>query len=179
MQELQASPPVAPEIDNLAPLLLALGDDPANWPAPAAGETAQSMQHLEAIEADMLRYEQAEIPVKHILLPGLYARLIEIPADCRLIGKVQVSPHLNFVLEGDITFMVDGVVRRVGAGWQGAIQGGTKKIGYAHARTVWMTVHPNPDNETDVKVLEQRIAADTYAIYLERTRQLPAPGEHA
>lgn len=178
MQDLQAPPALAADPDNLAPLLLALGDDPDHWPAPL-GSTERAMEHLEAIEADMARYEQAVIPVKHILLPGLYARQIEIPADCRLIGKVQVSPHLNFVLEGDITFMVDGVVRRVGAGWQGAIDGGTKKIGYAHARTVWMTVHPNPDNETDIAVLEQRIAADTYAIYIERTRQLPAPGEGA
>lgn len=179
MQEVQAPPQVAVDIDNLTPLLLALGDDAANWPTPTAPSTEQQMAYLEAIQEDMARYEQAVIPVKHILLPGLYARQIEIPADCRLIGKVQVSPHLNFVLEGDITFMVDGVVRRVGAGWSGAIDGGTKKIGYAHARTVWMTVHPNPDNETDTAVLEQRIAADSYAIYLERTRQLPAPGEGA
>lgn len=177
MQDPHAPSLPTAEIDNLTPLLLALGDDAANWPT--VTERVAQMAHLEAIEADMARYEQAVIPVKHILLPGLYARQIEIPADCRLIGKVQISPHLNFVLEGDITFMVDGVVRRVGAGWQGAIPGGTKKIGYAHERTVWMTVHPNPDNETDVAVLERRIAADSYAIYLERTRQLPAPGERA
>lgn len=176
MQDPKPSAELA-DIDNLAPLLAALGDREENWPL--ALSDAALMGRLEAIEADMARYEQAVIPVKHILLPGLYARQIEIPADCRLIGKVQVSPHLNFVLEGDITFMVDGVVRRVGAGWQGEIPGGTKKIGYAHSRTVWMTVHPNPDNETDTAVLERRIAADTYALYLERTRQLPAPGDPA
>ncbi|HEY0955841.1 MAG TPA: hypothetical protein VGE36_13835 [Roseateles sp.] len=177
MQEVKAHPTAAADIDNLGPLLLALGDDASNWPA-AAGSTEQTMEMLELIERDMARYEQAVIPVEHILLPGLYARKITIPADCRLIGKVQVSPHLNFVLEGDITFMVDGVVQRVGAGWEGSIPGCTKKIGYTHKRTVWMTVHPNPDNETDVAVLERRIAVDSYAIYLERTRQLPA-GEAA
>lgn len=173
VQELQAPPVSAADIDNLAPLLAVLGDGEEYWPA------ASTMDRLEAIEADMARYEQAVIPVKHILLPGLYARQIEIPADCRLIGKVQVSPHMNFVLEGDITFMVAGEVQRVGAGWAGAMAGGTKKVGYTHARTVWMTVHPNPDNETDIPTLERRIAADTYALYIERTRQLPTPGETA
>lgn len=175
MQDLQAPPASAAHCDNLAPLLLALGDDAANWPVAVADQ----MDILEAIQQDMARYEQAEIQLRQFLLPGLYVRQIVIPADCRLIGKVQVSPHLNIVLEGDITFMVDGVVQRVGTGWQGAIAGGTKKIGYAHARTVWATVHPNLDNETDFAVLERRIAVDTYAAYLEHTRQLPETGEGA
>lgn len=155
---------------DLTPLLDVIGDQLANWPVaattPSAVAAAQTMHALEEIEADMLRYPQADIPVKHILLPGLYARIIEIPADCRLIGKIQRCPHLNVLLEGDITFMVDGVVRRVGPGWQSTIPGGTKKIGYAHKRTVWMTVHPNPDNETDTAALEQRIVANSYAEFI-------------
>ena len=175
MQEPQAPHDRAALCDNLAPLLLALGDDVAQWPV----ATADQMGILEVIQADMARYEQAEIRLRQFLLPGLYVRQIVIPADCRLIGKVQVSPHLNVVLEGDITFMVDGVVQRVGTGWQGAIPGGTKKIGYAHERTVWVTVHPNLDNESDFAVLEQRIAVDSYALYLERVQQMPALGEAA
>jgi hypothetical protein len=159
--------------DNLAPLVLALGDDLACWP----GQRGDLMRHLEQIEADMLRYEQADIPLEHLLLPGLYARKITIPADCRLIGKIQLHPHLNVLLEGDITFMVDGVVRRVQAGWSGGIAGGTKKIGYAHAKSVWMTVHPNPDHETDIQVLERRIVADNYAQYLERMAKPALEGD--
>lgn len=153
-------------VDDIAPLLEALGDDQGNWPAQVSNGAAVTMGTLEAIEADMLRYPQADIPVTHTLLPGLYARRIEIPADCRLIGKVQKHPHLNILLEGDITFMVDGKVERVTAGWQGVIPGGTKKIGYTHAKTVWMTVHPNPGNETDIQALEAGIVVDTYAQYL-------------
>jgi len=176
VQDLHA-PAFTADNDYLQPLLLVLGDEPGQWLQPA--DKQAGMAHLEAIQADMARYEQAVIPVKHTLLPGLYARQIEIPADCRLIGKVQLSPHLNILLEGDITFMVDGVVQRVQAGWQGVIPGGTKKIGYTHTKTVWMTVHPNPDNETDIAVLEHRIVTDSYALYLERVKQLPALGEVA
>jgi hypothetical protein len=166
--------PASQVVDDLRPLLLALGDSVEQWPT-----QAPSMASLEAIEADMLRYPQAVIPVQHTLLPGLYARRIEIPADCRLIGKVQKHPHLNILLEGDITFMVNGVVQRVTAGWQGVIPGGTKKIGYTHAKTVWMTVHPNPGDETDIKALEDQIVTDTFSQYLEFIRALPLTGEPA
>lgn len=150
----------AARLDCLQPLLTALGDRADQWVGQAG------MDRLEAIEADMLRYEQAVIPVEHVLLPGLYARIITIPEDCRLIGKIQVSEHLNVLLEGDITFMVGGVVQRIQAGWQGVIPGGTKKIGYTHSRTRWMTVHPNPTNETDTAKLERLIVVDSYAQYL-------------
>lgn len=166
---MQLDHPFLADAPDLSPLLTALGDGAAHWPV------AAQMASLEAIEADMLRYEQAVIPVTHTLLPGLYARTIEIPADCRLIGKIQKHDHLNILLEGDISFMVNGVVQRVTAGWQGVIPGGTKKIGYAHSKTVWMTVHPNPDNETDIKALEARIVADTYAQYIECAQ--PALGD--
>lgn len=168
--------------DDLTPLLQALGDKAENWPAKQQRlvqvSQVDAMQHLEAIEAEMLRYEQAVIPVRHILLPGLYAREIEIPADCRLIGKVQRHPHLNILLEGDITFMVDGVVQRVQAGWRQPLPGGTKKIGYAHAKTVWMTVHPNPSNETRIELLEAAIVTDTYAQYLASVSAQRIEGEH-
>lgn len=115
---------------------------------------------FDELEAAIARMPQTEFEVVHYFLPGIYARELRLPAGSKLTGKVHSGECLNIVV-GDILVAneEDGSVRRI-VGHQTFIsKPGTRRAGLANLPTIWTCIHSNPDNETDLKKLEEKFIA--------------------
>jgi quercetin dioxygenase-like cupin family protein len=119
-----------------------------------------------------------DIPVNHHFANpgtkrGLYARQITIPKGTVLTGKIHKYEQINFVVKGDISVLTEEGVKRVGAGFFVVSPAGTKRIAYAHKKTVWITVHGT--DQTDIDKIESEFIAQTEQEFLEFTKALEAP----
>lgn len=117
---------------------------------------------------------EVELPTWHHFADGLVARSILIKANTVLTGAVHTAEHLN-IASGDITVWTEDGMRRITGYAVLPSKPGAKRVGYAHTDTHWTTVHTNPDNCTDVQVLEDRLLADAHRLQSRRLPTLQAP----
>ena len=123
---------------------------------------AEIREKLDALEAQMRTYPQVEIIPRHYFAEGLYAREITIPKGTLLTGKIHHFQHLNIISQGDITVLTEQGPKRVTAPCTLISPPGTKRLGYAHAETVWTTVHANPEDIQDVEKLEAVLVSESH-----------------
>lgn len=98
----------------------------------------------------------ADFPVTHRFVPGLYAREFFVPKDSVVTSKIHKTEHLFTVSKGSMSvYTEEGGVVRITAPFTGVTKPGTRRIGYTHEDTVWTTYHPTA--ETDLAKLEAEI----------------------
>jgi hypothetical protein len=124
---------------------------------------------IDALEALMLgSMPPLHQPLRHTFAPGLYVRAIFNPAGSLITTKVHKTTHPFFVLQGRVSVYVPGgEVEHITAPHMGVTLAGTRRVIFVHEDTVWVTVHPNPDDGTDLAAIEERL--------IER-RELPDSG---
>jgi hypothetical protein len=118
---------------------------------------APTRAHIERLEEHLVQHQQVEIPAVHRFAAGLYCREITIPADTLMTGKVHRAEHVSIMLSGDMTVLTADGMRRVQGPQVFISPAGTKRVGYAHTEVRWVTVHLNPDDTTDVALIESRL----------------------
>jgi hypothetical protein len=114
--------------------------------------------------------DQLEIKMRELLLPGkfwlehdfgdhLYVRKIIMPAGSKVTSKIHKYRHPYFILFGKVKVWKDD-----GKGWEiieapfdGMTEPGTRRVLDVLEDTVWITVHYNPTNTTDLGELEEWI----------------------
>lgn len=128
-----------------------------------AGPTGLSMRDkVLRLEQELLKGEPIELPVNHHFAKGLYARELFIPAGTVLTGKIHRFEQINIISQGEISVLTEEGIVRIKAPYTLVSPPGTKRVGYAHEDTVWTTIHPNPDDETDLEALEMRLIAPSF-----------------
>lgn len=122
------------------------------------------IERLQAALKDIADTEgEVDCPLKHTFTPGLYSREVFVQAGTIVVTKLHKHEHPVFVLKGDCTvYSNDGTLKRVTAPCMMVTPAGTKRAVYVHEDTVWVTVHPNPDDETDLEKLESILIAKHY-----------------
>lgn len=113
-------------------------------------------------EGFILKAPQVELEIVHHFSPGLYAREMRIPAGIVLTGMIHKSEHLC-TLSGDIEIMDEEGGGRFTGYHTFLSKPGVKRIGLAHASTVFTTFHVT--HETDIDALEAALVVETYAEY--------------
>lgn len=108
----------------------------------------------------MSEFPAVDCPVKHRFLQGMYVRECIVPPQTLFVTKIHKTQHILTITEGDLEMVVDGVKRRIKAPFTCITEPGTQRAIYAHTKVVGLTYHPNPDNETDLEVLESRLIAE-------------------
>lgn len=107
---------------------------------------------VERVELALLGQEQADCPVVHRFGPNVYIRELSIQAGAIAIGHYQKTEHLNIMLKGRVTMLLEnGTTREVTAPTIFVSKPG-RKIGYIHEDMVWLNVYST--SETDVEKLE-------------------------
>lgn len=123
---------------------------------------------------------QLDIEPVHYLADGLYAREITIPAGVVATGKIHKFEHINIVSKGTISVWTEEGLRRIDAPATLISQPGMKRVGYAHADTVWTTIHAIPGGvDLSPADLEAALVCSTfkeYAEFLEWVNQLELEG---
>lgn len=104
--------------------------------------------------------EQIDLPLKHHFSKDLYGRELFIPAGSLIVGKIHKHQSLNILASGDISVVTEDGIKRVQAPYTTVSKPGTKRIGYAHTDSVWITVHAT--QETDLEKIEEEVIAKDY-----------------
>jgi hypothetical protein len=111
-----------------------------------------SLENVESLEAEMLKYNQAEIPLKHHFAPGLYGREIIMPKGIFAIGHAHKEDCINVVLRGNVSVFIEGKVKQIKGPCMFLGKAMDRKVGYVNEETVWITFHPT--TETNIEKLE-------------------------
>lgn len=118
---------------------------------------------ITGLEQFLLTCVQADMPLAHFFADGLYARQLTIPKHCVLTGAIHKREHINVLLKGDITVATDEGVKRIQAPYVMVSKPGTKRAGFAHEESVWLTVHAC--EAKDVAEAEALLVTNDYAEY--------------
>ena len=96
-------------------------------------------------------------PLKHSFSEGLYVREILFPKGMFIVGKLHKGSYFSSMISGDISVLTETGMKRLKGAHPSIAPPKVKRFGYTHEDTVWVTVHPNPDNITDIDKLEDMI----------------------
>tara|TARA_R110000803_G_scaffold70454_1_gene133405 strand:- start:329 stop:739 length:411 start_codon:yes stop_codon:yes gene_type:complete len=121
-----------------------------------------------SLEKEMLSMDQLSLDIEHIFSRGVYARKMLIPKGTILTGKMHKHKHLNIMLYGDIEIATDEGTKRIDKPCIFESKAGTKRAGFAHEETVWITIHAT--EETDIQKIEANEIAENPLQYLEELR---------
>jgi hypothetical protein len=164
--------------DHSTLAVLALSQAPV--PAAVVLSDAPTLEQIQSLTSEILNLEAAchGVPLKHTdyLAPGIYVRELFIPKGTVLAGAKHKTDHL-ITFSGDITVWHEGSMVRLTGRHTLTSSAGAQRVGYAHADTWVACMLPNPDNETDVRVLEARFVEDSEQLQCNRMPVLPLPPE--
>jgi len=133
----------------------------------------------EGIREDIMALEEAVVnhagsfigdsevcPLKHSFSDGMYVREIFIPAGTILVGKIHKHAHPNFLMKGEVEVVTESNKREhLIAPLSMISPAGTKRVVRAITDTVWVTVHENKKNTSNLEKLEKEIISPDYASY--------------
>ena len=101
-------------------------------------------------------------PLDHKFCPGLYAREMIIPAGTTLTGKIHKHDHFIFLMMGEILVATEEGVIHLKAPQYFVSPAGVKRAARTLKDTVWVTVHSNIKNVTDLFELEKMNISKDY-----------------
>lgn len=124
-----------------------------------ARESTEEWRQINAFERMAAELPQQLAPLSHIFTPGLYTRILKMPAGMMLTSRIHMIEHPFVIVEGVIR------VWTLETGWvtfraphMGITKPGTRRVLEAIEDTTWLTFHAT--NETDVEKIEASIFYD-------------------
>jgi hypothetical protein len=131
------------------------------------GQSLKELERIERMEDLLLQLPQIEIPTFHYFSEGLYAREIHAPRDAVIIGHEHRHECMNVMRQGRVWTVTNGVLMEIMPPFMGRSGARTRKASIVIEDMIWTTIHPNPDNETDIDKLEERylIKSPTFLKY--------------
>ncbi len=104
-------------------------------------------------------------PLKHSFSHGVYIREMFMEKGSFVIGKLHKFSHTWFLLKGELLISTDEGSNHYVAPCYVNAPAGTKRVIYAEEESIFVNVHPNPDNITDTDELENILACTSYKEY--------------
>ena len=99
--------------------------------------------------------ELIDVPVDHHFAPGVYMRQMNAKAGTLVVSKMHRTEHMNILLTGSLTVATENGIELLKAPLVIKSMPGTKRIGYFHEDSSWITVHPT--QTTDLDLIEQQV----------------------
>lgn len=115
---------------------------------------------IRAVAKSLRTLPQVDLPVVNRFADGVYMRELVMPAGVFVVGKEHRTEHLNVMLTGRATLLIDGKRVEAVAPFVCKSKPATMKVAFVHEEVRWLTVHPNPDNKKNVRRLENRLTID-------------------
>jgi short subunit fatty acids transporter len=106
-----------------------------------------------------------ELPLTHSFSDGIYVREIFIKKGMFAIGKIHKFNHAFFLMKGKLLLCTEEGVSEIEAPFYGNSKAGTKRVVVALEDVVFVNVHPNPNNITEIEKLEENFVVSSYEEY--------------
>jgi quercetin dioxygenase-like cupin family protein len=133
--------------------------------------TQDHRQQVYALENELLKAPQPVWPVESVFSGGMYARALSIPKNGVLTGAIHKQDHFSVLLKGEMTVTTASGPRRVVAGEFFPCKAGTKRAGFAHEESVWLTIERT--DETEVESAQAMLVTNDYEGWLKEQACLP------
>lgn len=104
---------------------------------------------------------QALCPISHYFAPGVYVRQMVLPAGVVGIGRKHRHEHVTLIQKGRVALLLPGNIVQEYAPPDTFTAPPGHKVFYALEDTVFVNVHPNPDNIRDLDVLQEMYVDDS------------------
>lgn len=115
--------------------------------------------------SDVIVGNSKELPLTHSFSDGIYTREIFIPKGMFAIGKIHKLHHTFFLMKGKLRMFTQDGVTEIEAPFYGNSSAGTKRVIVALEDTVFVNVHPNPNNTKEIEKLEDSFVVSSYEEY--------------
>ena len=115
--------------------------------------------------SDVIVGNSEELPLTHSFSDGIYTREIFIPKGMFAIGKIHKLHHTFFLMKGKLRMFTQDGVKEIEAPFYGNSSAGTKRVIIALEDTVFVNVHPNPNNTKEIEKLEDSFVVSSYEEY--------------
>jgi hypothetical protein len=122
-----------------------------------------------AIEAEMKKHPQIDIPVKHYFSHGIYAREVTVPEGSLITGVIYKWPQINILSKGIIRVSIGEEIREICASYTVVSPPGVKRIAYTLTEVIWTTILQT--FLTDIDAIEKEFFAHSEQEYSEFVRQ--------
>jgi hypothetical protein len=115
-------------------------------------------EKIDELESTMVEnFPLVDCPLIHRFTEGLYTREIFMPAGSLITSKIHKTQHQYCVLKGAVSVWIDeGEEQYIEAPYVGITEPGTRRVLYVWEDCIWITSHPNPNNE-NLEQIEERI----------------------
>ena len=121
-----------------------------------AVKRAVANPEINAIEAELAKFEQVRLPLNHIHTPGLYVREVFIPKGTLCTTKIHKTEHPFVISKGAaLVWSQETGVLRFDAPYTGVTKPGTRRVIFAIDDVIWSTFHPT--EETDLAKIEAQL----------------------
>ena len=121
-------------------------------------------EQIDRLQAEMIKYPQAELQTEHFFSPGMYCRRVYRPAGTLIVGKVHKEPHFFLCAKGEIIAWTESGMKRLQAGDVVESKPGTKRVTLAVTDAIGITIHKT--DKTDLDEIEaELIEPDTTALF--------------
>mgnify|MGYP003631301131 FL=1 len=107
-------------------------------------------------------------PLHHSFSEGVYIREMLMPKDGLIVGKIFKCSHHFILLKGKLLITMPGEETKIhtAPSWF-TCTSNVRRVLLSLEDSVFMNVLPNPDNETSIDILEERLLEDNYKIFKE------------
>lgn len=116
-----------------------------------------TLEKLRELEGAIAQLPPVELKTDHIFAKGVYVRQLWIPAGTFLTGKLHKTEHVSICAMGEISVLTQDGMKRVKAPYTVVCPAGTKRAAYTHTDTLWINIHPNPEDTRDIDEIEARV----------------------
>lgn len=125
---------------------------------------AQLREKILKLESVMLEMKDKQIHIEpiHHFAPGLYLREITIPKDVTLTGLIHKTEHICILSKGKVSVSTEDGIKTLEASSVVHSMPGAKRVLYAHEDSVWINVHFNPTNESDISKIDDLYTVSTF-----------------
>ena len=105
-------------------------------------------------------------PLNHSFSEGVYIREMLMPKDGLIVGKIFKCSHHFILLKGKLLITMPGEETKIhtAPSWF-TCTSNVRIVLLSLEDSVFMNVLPNPNNETNIDILEERLLEDNYKIF--------------
>lgn len=104
-------------------------------------------------------------PLKHTFVDGVYVREMKFKKDSAVVGAIHKHLHVWFLLYGHLFIATEGSQEEYIAPCYVVAEPGSKRVIYAAEDSLFVNIHANPKNITDIEELEEQLVSLTYKDY--------------
>lgn len=127
----------------------------------APEQTPEATQaKVDQLAEAMREMPQAEVPVTHRYLNGVYVREVFMKKGLIVVGKIHKQEHIAVISSGEATVLTEEGLKRIRAPYTFKSPPGVRRALYIHEDMVWTTIHRT--DETDLDRIEAQLIAKDF-----------------